>query len=60
MLKEFLLTEDKNKGSVRVLEVLEVLEVFCLRVDVERKGIHGEGLVLIDEFQILPGGLFTR
>jgi hypothetical protein len=27
MLKEFLLTEDKNKGSVRVLEVLEVSEV---------------------------------
>jgi hypothetical protein len=41
MSKEFLVTEDKNKGSARVLEVLEVLEGFGLRVDVERKGIRG-------------------
>jgi hypothetical protein len=48
--KEFLLTEDKNKGTVRVSEV----SVFGLMV--ERNRIFGgKGLVFIDEFEIIPG-----
>jgi hypothetical protein len=42
-----------NKGTVRVSEVSEVVGV---RLDVERNGIFGgKGLVLIEEFEIIPG-----
>jgi hypothetical protein len=46
---EFLLTENKNKGLVRVVLVSVVF--VDLRVDDRRrKSTEGKGLVLIDEF----------